>query len=86
MKEQEGTKLGCMSKILVPRHNSITTAKHNKKFKKNINDHKQGGLMGRKERNNMAHTHKPHVPPYTHRMAHYANTLYIKWSPNDTIE
>ena len=58
------------------------------RIKKNIyiNDHKQGGLIGRKERNNMAHTNKLHVPPYTHRMTHYTNTLYIKWSPDDTTE
>ena len=40
MKQQKGKKLGCMSKILVPRHNSITKAKHNKDLKKKkINDH-----------------------------------------------
>jgi len=33
MKQQKGTKLGCMSKILVPRHNSITRAKHDKDLK-----------------------------------------------------
>jgi len=44
-------------------------------------------LWGRKkERKNMAHTYKPHVHPYTHRMIHYTNTLYVKWSPEDTIE
>ena len=36
MKQQKGKKLGCMSKILVPRHNSITRAKHDKDLKKEI--------------------------------------------------
>lgn len=32
MKQQKRKKLGCMSKILVPRHNSITRAKGFKKI------------------------------------------------------
>jgi hypothetical protein len=83
MKQQKGTKLGCMinlvpmSKILVPRHTSITRAKHNKNFKKNINDPKQGGLMGRKETNKMTQTQTNHMYPQHIHRRYTIPTLYM---------